>query len=136
MDARKLIFTATLFLTLLTSQSEARPLKDIMGDMGGIFKQVARSISQGSAGAQELQKVQQLLTLVVEAKGELPSVILNSSSPQREEMTLRYESLMQDLEASVLELEDALNRGDSAQAKVALQKIVSIRSLGHDEFKI
>lgn len=133
MKAHVLLF---IFTFVFSSSVFARPLKDVMSDMGGKFRLISRPINAGSAGATEIQHVKTLIDLVTEASAVLPDVVRNSSSPQREELEILYNNLMQELITEFNTLLDAITAGDSSLAKTSLQRILQLRTEGHDQFKI
>lgn len=125
-----------IFTFVFSSSVFARPLKDVMSDMGGKFRLISRPINAGSAGATEIQHVKALIDLVTEASAVLPDVVRNSSSPQREELEILYNNLMHELITEFNTLLDAITAGDSSLAKTSLQRILQLRTEGHDQFKI
>jgi len=127
---------AHMGLTARAYAEEVRTLEAVMGLMGRSLGPLVKPITQGTAGPAQAAQVHQLLALTVEAQGILPDVVREASADDRPVLEARYIELMQDLTKAVQELETALTNSDVNAARSALNEMVRLRGIGHDEFRL
>lgn len=134
---KTLLFKLLLsFMTMTLVQSSAfaaRPLDEVMDEMGSNFKALGKSLGRGIITSNELNKSRELVALAEESLTLLPDL---SSFPDQTIAAERYRSLIADLIVALKDLEAALTRSNVSEAMVLLKKIDDMRKAGHDEYKL
>ena len=116
-------------------ERKVTPLGSKMREINGILRSIGKGIGDESKAAANLEAILRLQTLAVESKKETPTLIGRMEGDERAEMTVGYRMQMNQLLAGLIELENAVLKGEGKAAEKAMRKLNEAKAEGHGEYK-
>lgn len=109
-------------------------LHETMEEMNELYRQVRRQGRRAPDNAETIDKLHQLATLALTAKGHLPAMVADMPAAQQAELTATYRKMMNDLVTHLLAAENALLEGDNAAAWESILAANDVKGQGHELF--
>jgi hypothetical protein len=130
------LLAAILLVSSISIQAQnLRSLKDVMSDMGAIFKTLTIAITAGTINPKIIEESAKLVTLVKESEAITPDTILSLPNVDQAAAKAKYDQELKDLENNATALNVALASNNIDQAKVLLTKLTDGKKQGHKDFK-
>lgn len=109
-------------------------LHETMEEMNDLYRQVRRQARDETKNADTADKLHELATLALAAKGHLPAMIGEMPEDQQAELSRTYRTMMNDLVTYLLAAENAVLAGDNAAAWDAVLSANEVKGEGHELF--
>ncbi len=109
-------------------------LEKCMKELKGAMRRMRRSIGDAEQKNENLAQILVIQKAFVEAKGLVPGVA--AKSEKKDEMILKYRSMMLDGLEHSIKLERAVLAGKADEAKAAVRALQELQDSGHAIFKV
>ena len=116
-------------------QREVTPLGKKMREVNGILRSIGKSLGDESKAEANAEAVLRLQTLAIEAKAETPRLVAAMQGDERDEMEIGYRIQMNAFLSGLIELENAILKGEEKAAQKALRALNEAKAEGHGEYK-
>lgn len=113
---------------------EPRTLKLVMSEMGPIFKNLSRQISDPNLNGNSIQLTQKIQVLIGEASNLTPTTVIALPVQEQRGAYLVYQKMMLQLRVAAIDLEQALTANNQSGATMALKQMADLRGAGHSQF--
>lgn len=114
---------------------EGTELEDVMGDMNTICRRLRRQAGDQTQNGASLELAARLKILVRRAAALRPARIARTPVAEQPKLQASYEEQMQELLATVGDLEKALKTGRNNEALKILDDMRELQNAGHHKFR-